>query len=226
MFCIALYFSYLCTDNQELFIMKILQSSAFRAISAIIIGTLLILYPDNTVTGITVAIGLLFFVSGIISVLTYVQARRHASDYKIYDAEGRLINGQQPTFPLVGIGSVIFGLVLAVTPTTFVSALMYIIGILLVLGALNQFIALIAGRRYGHISPWYWILPILIFLAGLYVMIKPMAPLNMAMMVLGGTLLVYGIAELINALKFYSDKKKLQQEQDQSQIDSFEEIKE
>ena len=94
--------------------MKILQSSAFRAIRAIIIGALLILYPDNTVTGITIAIGVLFLVSGIISVLTYVQARRHANDYKVYDAEGRLINGQQPTFPLVGIGSVIFGLVLAV----------------------------------------------------------------------------------------------------------------
>ena len=207
--------------------MKILQSSAFRAISAIIIGALLILYPDNTVTGITIAIGVLFLVSGIISVLTYVLARRHANDYKVYDAEGRLINGQQPTFPLVGIGSVIFGLVLAVTPTTFVSALMYIIGILLVLGALNQFIALIAGRRYGHIGPWYWILPILILLAGLYVIIKPIAPLNIAMIVLGGTMQVYGIAELINALKFYSDKKNLQQAQDLSQIDdTFEEITE
>lgn len=39
------------------------------------------MYPDNTVTGITIAIGVLFFISGIISVLTYIQARRHVSDY-------------------------------------------------------------------------------------------------------------------------------------------------
>jgi uncharacterized membrane protein HdeD (DUF308 family) len=206
--------------------MKIFQSSAFRAICAIIIGVLLIMYPDNTVTGITIAIGVLFLVSGVISILTYIQARRHVSDYKIYDAEGRLLSGQQPTFPLVGIGSSILGLVLAITPTTFVSALMYIIGIMLVLGALNQFIALIAGRRYGRISPLYWIMPILTLLAGLYAMIKPIEPLKTAMIILGWTMLVYGVAELINALKFYSDKKKLQQSQDQPQLDTFEEIKE
>ena len=206
--------------------MKIFQSSAFRAICAIIIGVLLIMYPDNTVTGITIAIGVLFLVSGVISILTYIQARRHVSDYKIYVAEGRLLSGQQPTFPLVGIGSSILGLVLAITPTTFVSALMYIIGIMLVLGALNQFIALIAGRRYGRISPLYWIMPILTLLAGLYAMIKPIEPLKTAMIILGWTMLVYGVAELINALKFYSDKKKLQQSQDQPQLDTFEEIKE
>ena len=206
--------------------MKIFQSSAFRAICAIIIGVLLIMYPDNTVTGITIAIGVLFLVSGVISILTYIQTRRHVSDYKIYDAEGRLLSGQQPTFPLVGIGSSILGLVLAITPTTFVSALMYIIGIMLVLGALNQFIALIAGRRYGRISPLYWIMPILTLLAGLYAMIKPIEPLKTAMIILGWTMLVYGVAELINALKFYSDKKKLQQSQDQPQLDTFEEIKE
>lgn len=206
--------------------MKILRSSVFRALCAIVTGTLLILYPDNTVTGITIAIGLLFFISGVISVLTYVQARRHVSDYKIYDAEGRLLSGDQPTFPVVGIGSIILGLILALTPTTFVSALMYIIGILLILGAINQFMSLIGGRRYGRVGFFYWVMPTLILLAGLYVMLKPLAPLNMAMLVLGWCMLVYGLAELINALKFYNDKKKLQQAQDQPQLDTFEEIKE
>lgn len=206
--------------------MKILRSSVFRALCAIVTGTLLILYPDNTVTGITIAIGLLFFISGVISVLTYVQARRHVSDYKIYDAEGRLLSGDQPTFPVVGIGSIILGLILALTPTTFVSALMYIIGILLILGAINQFMSLIGGRRYGRVGFFYWVMPTLILLAGLYVMLKPLAPLSMAMLVLGWCMLVYGLAELINALKFYNDKKKLQQAQDQPQLDAFEEIKE
>ena len=52
-----------------------------------------------------------------------------------------------------------------------------------------------------------------------------MAPLSMAMIILGWAMLVYGVAELINALKFYRDKKKLQQAQDQAQLDVFEEIK-
>ena len=78
--------------------MRILQSSVFRAICAIIIGALLIKFPDNTVMGITVAIGVLFLISGLISCVTYFWAKRNVSEYKIYDAEGNLVAGEKPTF--------------------------------------------------------------------------------------------------------------------------------
>ena len=87
--------------------MKIFQSSIFRAICAIAIGILLIKYPNNTVTWMTVAIGILFLLSGLISVIVYINARRNVSEYKITDAEGNVIAGTQPTFPIVGVGSLI-----------------------------------------------------------------------------------------------------------------------
>lgn len=206
--------------------MRILQSSVFRALCAITIGALLIKFPDNTVRGITVAIGLLFLLSGIISCVTYFWARTHVSEYKIYDAEGRLVAGEQPTFPIVGVGSAILGVILVVMQTAFVSALMYIIGIILVLGAINQYMGLIGGRRYGHVGLWYWVMPSLILITGLYVMVKPLAPLNTAMLVLGWCTLVYGIVELIHALKFYRDKRSWLKTQEQpQQLDTFEEIK-
>ena len=93
--------------------MKILQSSLFRAICAIAIGILLIKYPDNTVTWMTVAIGVLFLLSGIISVIVYVNARKHVAEYKITDAEGNTVVGtDKPTFPIVGVGSIILGAML------------------------------------------------------------------------------------------------------------------
>lgn len=206
---------------------KILQSSVFRALCAIVIGGLLIKYPDNTMTGITIAIGALFLVSGIISIVTYFWSKRHVSEYKIYDAEGNLVAGEQPTFPIVGIGSAILGLVLALMPTAFVSALMYIIGIILILGAINQYMSLINGRRYGRVSFWYWLMPTLILLTGLYVMVKPMAPLEMAMLILGWCTLLYGVVELINAMKLYRDKQSWIKAQEQpQQLNTFEEIKE
>ena len=204
--------------------MRILQSSVFRAICAIVIGVLLIKFPDNTVKGITIAIGVLFLLSGIISCVTYYMAKRNVSEYKIYDKDGNVVAGEQPTFPIVGLGSSILGLILALSPTAFVSALMYIIGAILILGAINQFMGLINGRRYGHVSLWYWVMPSLILLTGLYVMVKPMAPLAMAMLVLGWCTLLYGVVELINAFKFYRDKKAWQQSQGQPQLDSYEEI--
>ena len=119
--------------------MKILQSSVFRSISAIAIGCLLIKYPDNTVTWITVAIGILFLLSGLISLIVYVHARKNVSEFKIMDSEGHVIAGEKPTFPIVGVGSLILGAMLALTPNVFITALMYIIGAILILGAINPF---------------------------------------------------------------------------------------
>lgn len=194
--------------------MKILQSSIFRAICAITIGILLIKFPDNTMVWITRAIGVLFFLSGIISLIVYVNARRHVSEYKITDAEGRVVAGEVPTFPIVGLGSLIFGAMLALTPTTFVKVLMYVIGGILVLGALNQYLNLVYGRRYGKIPFAYWILPTAVLLSSLFFLIKPMETADLTMFFLGWCSLVYGITEIINSLKFYSDKRKFKQAQE------------
>lgn len=194
--------------------MKIFQSSIFRAICAIAIGILLIKYPDNTVTWITVAIGILFLLSGLISLIVYVNARKHVSEYKITDAEGRVVAGEQPTFPIVGVGSLILGALLALTPNVFITALMYIIGGILILGAINQYMNLVNGRRYGKIGFGYWVFPSLILLTGLYVIIKPMTPVNVAMLILGWCSLLYGVTELVNSIKFHSNRHKLRQAQE------------
>ena len=203
--------------------MKILQSSIFRAICSIAIGIMLIKYPDNTVTWITVAIGILFLLSGVISVIVYFNASKHVSDYKITDSDGNVIAGEKPTFPLVGLGSIILGLLLALTPHIFITALMYIIGAILILGAINQYMALVRARRFGNIGFGYWIFPSVILLIGLYVIIKPMSPASMAMLILGWCSLLYGVTEIINSLKIHSNKKRAEKAQE---IPVAEEVKE
>ena len=194
--------------------MKILQSSVFRSISAIAIGCLLIKYPDNTVTWITVAIGILFLLSGLISLIVYVHARKNVSEFKIMDREGHVIAGEKPTFPIVGVGSLILGAMLALTPNVFITALMYIIGGILILGAINQYMNLINARKYGQVSFGFWVFPSVVLLIGLYVIIKPMAPASMAMLILGWCSLLYGVTELVNSLKFHADKRKFRQAQE------------
>ena len=195
--------------------MKILQSSVFRAICAIAVGIMLIKYPDNTVTWITIAIGVLFLLSGIISMVAYYHALKNVSEYKITDAEGNVVAGDtKPTFPIVGVGSAILGLILALTPTVFVKALMYIHGAVLVLGAGNQYMRLLNARKYGKIGFGYWIFPSVILLIGLFVIIKPLAPAEMAMLVLGWCSLLYGVTELINAMKIHNEKRKFKKAQE------------
>ena len=194
--------------------MKILQSSVFRSISAIAIGCLLIKYPDNTVTWITVAIGILFLLSGLISLIVYVHARKNVSEFKIMDTNGHVIAGEKPTFPIVGVGSLILGAMLALTPNVFITALMYIIGGILILGAINQFMNLVNARKYGKVSFGFWVFPSVVLLIGLYVIIKPMVPASMAMLILGWCSLLYGVTELVNSLKFHADRRKFRQAQE------------
>lgn len=187
--------------------MKTLRSSVFRAICAIITGILLINNPDSTVRWITIAIGVMFLVSGVISCATYLNARKNAVGAEIYDAEGRLIASPRPPFPLVGIGSILLGLILAVIPGTFVKSLMYVLGVLIILGAVNQFIALAGARRVFRVPAWFWVCPSAILITGIFVIVKPMESAELPLLIIGWCLLFYGVTECVNAVKIYRETK-------------------
>ena len=187
--------------------MKILRSAVFRAICAIITGILLINNPDSTVKWITIAIGAMFLVSGVISCATYLNARKNADGAELYDADGRLIASPRPPFPLVGIGSILLGLILAVIPGVFVKSLMYVLGALIILGAINQFITLAGARRVFRVPVWFWVCPSLILVTGVFVMVKPMETASLPLLIIGWCLLFYGVTECINAVKIYRETK-------------------
>ena len=189
--------------------MKILQSSVFRAICAIAVGAMLIKNPDSTVKGITIAIGILFLVSGVISCVAYFNARLHSAENEVYDADGELLVGGRPMFPIVGLGSVILGFVLALMPGAFVTSLMYVLGGIILLGALNQFMVLIQARKFATLPLWFWVCPTLVLLTGLFVMIKPMESASLPLLIIGWCLLFYGVTECINAFKIHQYRKKM-----------------
>ena len=196
--------------------MKLLQSTFFRAICSIVIGILLLKYPDNSVTWLTMAIGTLFLLSGIIALISYWNARRHAGEYTITDAEGNVISGSQPSFPIVGVGSVILGLTLLLSPDMFVRWLMYILGAMIIIGSINQLIILIAARRFGSISAFFWIAPIVLLIIGILIFVKPMESAELPLIILGWCMLVYGVTEVINSLMVYSLRKQMKRQQEEA----------
>ncbi len=196
--------------------MKLLQSTFFRAICSIVIGILLLKYPDNSVTWLTMAIGTLFLLSGIIALISYWNARRHAGEYTITDAEGNVISGSQPSFPIVGVGSVILGLTLLLSPDMFVRWLMYILGAMIIIGSINQLIILIAARRFGSISAFFWIAPIVLLIVGILIFVKPMESAEFPLIILGWCMLVYGVTEVINSLMVYSLRKQMKRQQEEA----------
>ena len=191
--------------------MKVLRSSIFRAVCAIIVGALLVKYREQTVPWITVLIGVIFLVSGIISITAWFSAKRKGGtgDVDIYDAQGNLLTPPVPPFPIVGLGSVILGAVLALFPNSFVNGLMYILAAMLILGALSQFFSLTAARRFAKIGFVWWIVPTLVLLVGLVAIVKPSFIASAPLLVLGWCMIVYGVVDLIDAIKIHQCRKKL-----------------
>lgn len=189
--------------------MKVVHSSFFRAICAMIVGALLIQYREQTVTWITIAIGVLFFLSGVISIATYYSAKRNADKAQVlFDANGKQITGLRPNFPIVGLGSLILGAILALMPGTFINGLMFILSAILIMGAITQFINLATARKMGRVGIIFWIFPSIILLVGLLAVIKPTAIASAPLFVIGWTMLIYGVVEMINAFKISNNKRK------------------
>lgn len=191
--------------------MKVFQSSIFRAICAVVVGALLVKYREQTVTWMTILVGAIFFVSGLVSCIAYFAAKRKSSgdDFDIYDAQGNIISQSKPTFPIVGLGSLIFGAILALLPNTFVNGLTYVLAAILILGAINQFFNLAIATRFAHIGLVWWIVPALILIIGIIAIIKPSAIASAPLLIIGWCLIVYGVVEIINSIKIHQCKKRV-----------------
>ena len=190
--------------------MKVIHSSIFRAVCAIIVGVLLIQYREQTVTWITIAIGVLFFLSGVISLASYWAAKRNAEKMQgqiLSDSNGKPIMGMLPKFPLVSVGSLILGLLLALMPEVFIAWLMFILAFILILGALTQFVNLASAAKMGRVGILFWLFPSALLLLGLLAIIKPSAIASAPLFIIGWGMLIYGVVELLNAFKISNNKR-------------------
>ena len=199
--------------------MKLLQISIIRAIAAIVVGVLLLKYDEAVLKGLTIAIGILFLIAGIVSLVEWINLRRKKADFSVMDdGEGGKSKGDnsQPMFPIVGLGSVLLGLILSLTQTTdFLLWTMYLLGGVLILGGLNLMMNLLSARKMEPVDGLLWIVPVLIVLAALFAMIKGLVPAKTTTTILGITSLVYAFAEMGYSLLFSRIRKRYEKTQAQ-----------
>ena len=172
--------------------MKALNYSVIRGICAVLMGLLLVTWPEAAIVYLVIAIGAVFFVPSLFSLVGYFTKGRQ---------EGAM-------FPIVSIGSLLFGLWLMVSPAFFVGILMYVLGVVLVFAGISQIIQLVNARGWTLVAPGYYIMPVLILLAGLVVLLNPFAAAAIPFIILGVSSIVYGITDIINQLLFRKKEEK------------------
>ena len=191
--------------------MKILQSSLVRAVMAFAVGALIIKYREETVHWLTVVIGALFFVSGLISVVLNrrpTPSLPKGGSLESY-SESNTDANQTPSpreggggwlTSLVGFGSIILGVILALMPTTFITGLQYVLAAMLVLGAVNQFVNLAQASRWCHVGWFYWLLPVVVLLVAIFMIWRPVETAAAPLFIIGWCMLLYGAAELLSGV--------------------------
>ena len=158
--------------------------SIIRCICALVIGVLLVAWPEAAILYLVITIGVLFLVPGLFSVFGY------------------LIRGKQDgsRFPIAGLGSLLFGLWLMIMPAFFVGILMYVLGAVLVLAGISQIVNLSAARSWT-------VVPVLVLIAGIVVLFNPFTAAAVPFIILGVSSIVYGLSDLINIIRFRQKKE-------------------
>lgn len=201
-------------------------STLFRAVVAVVAGVLMVMYPSDIARWFTILFGVLFFISGFVSIVWYyVMLRRYNRAMLAAtstEEESEMPQVHKPAIPIVGIGCALLGLILALMPETVNDLLVYVFAVIIILGAISEFIALIsvhialndcqktasppvaARPAYG-----YYILPALLLIFGIVALIYGKGLLSVPYICLGIAFIVYGLSEVISLIKTSSVRKNI-----------------
>lgn len=191
--------------------MKVLQISAIRAIIVLVTGFLLVRYREETMTWMTITVGILFLLSGLVSCIAYYfekekVAKKTAKDEQ-QEGQQEEENLKSPSFPIAGVGSIALGIILAVMPNTFITWVVYILAALLILGAVNQFMNLARSRQYARVPVYMWLFPTVILAIAILLISKPIETAQLPLLVLGWAFMYYGVLEFILIIRMYLVRK-------------------
>ena len=200
--------------------MKIVNSYIFRAVCALLIGLLLVSNPER-MTGLLVqVIGGLFLISGLVSLINYFIIR-YSDKVPV-----------KPVFPMVGLGSLLFGVFLGFFPGLFITYLMYIFGFLMVVAGINQAYTkdhpisnlpadfeIFGAQRLGGVIPnAVLFFTLLITALGVFVLFNPLESASVPFILLGVSFMLYGVSELINGVR-WRKYSRMQQQKEQVLIE-------
>lgn len=169
--------------------MKLISSYIFRSLCSLLVGLLLLFNAEQMPVLIVKLIGLLFLLPGVFGVVAYLYGKL---------SRNAIV---RPSFPLMSIGSIMLGVYLILYPDNFVTYLIFLIGILLLLAGINQFLSMFVNRR---VSPFSWLLmfmPLILIGVGAYCVTHISEAATTLFKILGATCIYYGLSDMFLALR-------------------------
>lgn len=171
------------------FIKTVQANIVAQAVLFIILGLVLLLMPDITLVTIVYFVGILFALSGIVSLIGYF--REGGEHYRM-----------QPVLA-TGISFLVLAAVMFIFPQVIAGAFSVALGLILLLCGIVNVVRSIDMKNFEG-NQWivYLLLSVAVVIGGIIIIWNPFETTAAFVMVLGAFLIVNGISDLLIELKF------------------------
>lgn len=157
-----------------------------RALTAVAIGVVMVMSKTNALELAVRVIAAFLFASGLVSLIV---------GYK---------NRSNGTMGLMGFNAVVdllLGAILFLFPGIAAGLLIYLIAFVLICFGLFQIISLVSATRVLRVGVLAFVLPVLVLMAGAFLMAKPDFVGETIGIIAGVALIIYGASELLSSWK-------------------------
>ncbi len=159
----------------------------FFGIVTLILGILVILHPKDTIYAFAVVLGIWLFVAGLFRIVTAIADHDDTA-------------GTRWLLAILGILSVIIGILFLRHTEETVTTLAFLIGLFWVVGGIIEFFT--AYSDYGEPArAWRIAMGVLAFAAGVVTLVVPHLTLNVLAVIMGIWLIIYGGLEIALSLQ-------------------------
>ncbi len=171
----------------------------YRALLGLALGILLLIDPQNSLNVLVRLIAIIFLFSGLFSLYFSWKSGREAERDRRHDRADR---GLQRLLLLNSFVNVIFAVVLFIFPAFFASLIWVLVGLILALASVMQFMALVQFRRsVANALPWYlYAAPVLVFVLSIVILSNPFETALTLTVFAGIICLLYAVLEIIQAI--------------------------
>lgn len=172
------------------FLKKITSHIIISAIVSIILGVVLLIWPDDSAKVILYALAIGLAILGIINVVTYIRTKEFFGSI------------------IMGVIELILAIIFFIFPTQVGSIIAVVIGAFIVIAGVVNVISAVDLKNM-QVGSWGWILAlnVILVIAGIVVIINPFPSLLVFAQVLGVILICQGVVDVISGISFSRNLK-------------------
>jgi uncharacterized membrane protein HdeD (DUF308 family) len=153
----------------------------------LVLGVLVVAKPDDTVYAFAIILGIWLFIAGLFRIVSAI-------------ADSRDTGGSRWLGALLGLLSVIIGILFLRRTEETVTTLAFLIGLFWVIGGIIEFFTSYTDEE-SPIRPWRIGMGVLAFAAGIVTLVWPHLTLNALAVIMGIWLILYGFLQLVLSIR-------------------------